>query len=88
MRRRQDFKIIVGQVSNNYTAMLFNLATDPSETTDIAGTAEGKAKVAELLGAFREMAKGAGVAHDRDPIDPLSNPALHGGAWMPWDGPE
>jgi hypothetical protein len=44
-----------------------------------------RAKVKELLSAIMEMSKTAGVAHDRDPIDPKSNPNLHGGVWVPWD---
>ena len=42
----------------------------------------------ELYGAIVSMARTAGMAHDRDPIDPASNPKLHGGAWVPWDPSE
>ena len=82
---RGDWKLIVGQLDNNYTATLFNIKEDPSEAQDLANTELGRPKVAELMAAIMEMSKGAGVAHDRDPIDPKSNPMLHGGAWVPWD---
>lgn len=82
---RGDWKIIIGQLDNNYTANLFNIKDDPSEAHDLANTEVGRPKVAELMAAIVEMSKGAGVAHDRDPIDPKSNPRLHGGAWVPWD---
>ena len=82
---RGDWKIIIGQNKNNYTANLFNIKDDVGEKHDLARTEAGKAKVTELMAAIAEMAKGAGVAHDRDPIDPLSNPKLHGGTWVPWE---
>ena len=85
---RGDYKIVVGENQNNYTANLYNVREDPSETNDLAHTEAGKAKVAELMAGIAEMAKGAGVAHDRDPIDPRSNPELHGGVWVPWDDEE
>ena len=82
---RGDFKVIVGQVNNGYKPMLFNLADDVGEKTNLANTTAGAAKVKELMAALAEYAKTAGVAHDRDPIDPKSNPNLHNGSWMPWD---
>eukprot|EP01043_Picozoa_sp_COSAG02_P052704 COSAG02_NODE_5720_length_4097_cov_87.890445_3_plen_148_part_00 len=82
---RGDWKIVVGQNKNNYTANLFNIKEDPSESNDLSSTKVGRAKVTELTAAIMEMSKGAGMAHDRDPIDPKSNPELHGGAWVPWD---
>jgi hypothetical protein len=82
---RDDFKLVVGQNRGNYTPLLFNLAQDPGESKDIAATPAGAAKVQELMTVLAEYAKGAGVAHDRDPIDPKSDPRLHGGVWMPWD---
>ena len=82
---RDNWKVIIGQSDNNYTANLYNIKDDPSEKHDLAKTQMGEAKVTELKAAIMEMAKGAGMAHDRDPIDPKSNPELHGGAWVPWD---
>ena len=38
-----------------------------------------------LSNALHRYAKTAGVAHDRDPIDPKSDPRLHGGIWVPWE---
>ena len=67
----------------NYTAELFSLKDDVGEHNDLA--ASNPAKVQELFGAIMEMSKTAGMAHDRDPIDPKSNPNLHGGSWVPWD---
>ena len=67
------------------TAELFNLKDDPGEENNLATTDAGAAKVAELTAAITAMSKTAGVAHDRDPIDPLSNPKLHKGSWVPWD---
>ena len=80
---RGDYKVVVGQNSGDYTPKLFNLAMDPGESHDIAS--QQPAKVTELMQALAEYAKGAGVAHDRDPIDPKSDPRLHGGVWMPWE---
>jgi arylsulfatase A-like enzyme len=80
---RGEWKIMIGQNKNNYTANLFNVKNDVGENHDLA--AANPAKVRELMGAIMAMAKTAGVAHDRDPIDPKSNPLLHGGAWVPWD---
>lgn len=80
-----DFKLIVGQKNDGYKPHVFNIAADPGEANDLIGTAAGAATAKELLGVLAEYAKGAGVAHDRDPIDPKSNPMLHGGVWMPWE---
>eukprot|EP01052_Picozoa_sp_SAG31_P012331 SAG31_NODE_719_length_12605_cov_22.378858_9_plen_170_part_00 len=74
---RGDWKIMIGQNKNNYTANLFNLRDDIGEKNDLAQTEAGQAKVAELYEAIMEQANTAGMAHDRDPIDPKSNPKLH-----------
>ena len=58
--------------------------TDPSETTDLASTPAGAAVVVEMVAAVQKEGRTAGMAHDRDPIDPRSDPRLHGGVWQPW----
>ena len=82
---RGDWKIIVGQLKNNYKASIFNLQADPSESNDLASTSAGRSKVSELMAAIAQHARSAGIAHDRDPIDSQSNPMLHGGNWVPWE---
>ena len=69
----------------DYTPKLYDLMVDPGEAKDIASTSEGQPIVKELMEALAEHAKTAGVAHDRDPIDPKSDPRLHGGNWVPWE---
>ena len=45
----------------------------------------GPLQAKELMAAILKASLTAGVAHDRDPIDPRSNPGLHGGDWVPWE---
>ena len=87
--RADGYKLIVGQLKKGgvaeFTPLLFHIATDPSESTDLSGTEAGKQIVQQMLATLAQHEKTAGVAHDRDPIDPRSDPRLHGGAWMPWE---
>ena len=81
---KNGWKLTIGQQKDpSFTPELYHIATDIAEQHDVAKS--NAAKVAELLAELKSYEKGAGVAHDRDPIDPRSNPHLHGGVWVPWE---
>ena len=88
--RDDGYKLIVGQSGRpgykpgDYRPRLFHVYTDLAETHDLADTARGRPIVQEMLGRLDELSRTASVAHDRDPIDPRSDPRLHGGVWVPW----
>jgi len=71
-----DYKL-VGQPPS-----LFNIRIDPSESHDLAH--HMPEKVAELRERIKHHNASAVPPCDRLPVDPRSNPKLHGGAWMPW----
>ena len=73
------------QIGQNKDAApnLYNIREDPSEQHDLSQS--HPQKLAQLLALLRTCNATAGPAHDRDPIDPRSNPQLHGGVWMPWE---
>eukprot|EP00658_Telonema_sp_P-2_P072708 TRINITY_DN61812_c0_g1_i2.p4 TRINITY_DN61812_c0_g1~~TRINITY_DN61812_c0_g1_i2.p4 ORF type:complete len:118 (-),score=17.75 TRINITY_DN61812_c0_g1_i2:283-636(-) len=88
MVREDGFKLVIGQGDGHgkcKSKRLYNVRTDPGETTDLANTTVGVAVVAEMVAAVQKEGKTASMAHDRDPIDPRSDPRLHGGVWMPWE---
>ena len=62
---------------------LFNIANDPEEHRELS--AKYPNKVMESL-AQLELYNSTAVPVQYPPPDPLSNPALHGGAWSPWQG--
>ena len=81
---KSGWKLTIGQEKDpTFTPELYHIAADPAEQHNVAQS--NAAKVAELLAELKRYEKGAGVAHDRDPIDPRSNPHLHGGVWVPWE---
>ena len=88
---KDGWKLTVGNNKNvkgaAFTPELYHIGLrddviDVGEQHDVAASNAGK--VAELMKSLNMHLVGAGVAHDRDPIDPRSNPELHDGSWMPW----
>jgi hypothetical protein len=63
--------------------VLFDLSTDPSETTDIAKA--NPDKVAELMAIIYQYNSTAIPSQDRFPPVAGADPRLHGGVWMPWE---
>ena len=93
MIRDDGYKLVVGQrgygsgdtaTSGTYSPRLFNVYRDPGEKEDLAATPAGGAIIKSMLERLNVANSGAGVAHDRDPIDPRSDPRRHGGVWVPW----
>ena len=62
--------------------MLFHIESDPSESHDLASA--WPAKVAELQARLAWYNSTAVPPCDRLKPQAGANPALHGGAWMPW----
>lgn len=77
------YKLVVGQ-EGSAPPRLFDVLRDPGEQDDLA-PAQNKI-VQEMLKRLDELAveDATGWAHDREAIDPRSDPRLHGGAWVPW----
>ncbi len=60
---------------------LFHIPSDPCEFHNVAATHPGEVKALKSrIEAYRKSM----VPPGNRPIDPLSNPALHGGVWGPW----
>lgn len=77
---KNGFKLVMGQ--NKGATELYNVAEDPSETTDLS--AKMPDRVAELMAIVRQYNSTASRAIDRDPIDPRSDPRRHNGTWVPY----
>ena len=61
---------------------LFNIRDDPFEHLDLSDTREDLVKyLLNRLAYYNSTA----VPARYPPLDPKSNPALHGNAWVPWE---
>lgn len=60
---------------------LFNVRTDPCEYDNIA---EKNLEVVNMLMQKIEGYRQTAVPPRNEPADPQSDPALHGGFWLPW----